>query len=93
MPKYIVVPGPMGTEMGIPFSEIESHANMAKHFGGKEKVLGAGEFSIYCDSDNQFNLCCFGESSTLEKKSRGRIDAIALKWSLFCSSDNVKLQK
>lgn len=92
MPKYIVVKGSMGTELGIPFSEIESHSDMAKRFGGKESVLGAGFFSIFCDADGQFNLVCFSESTTLKIKSRGRLDGITLKWSLFGDSDEVKLQ-
>lgn len=82
MPKYIVVKGSMGTELGVPFSDVESHADMANRFGGKENVLGAGEFSIHSRQDGFF-LSCHGKSVSLEMKSRGKEDARALKYSLF----------
>ena len=84
MPKYIVVKGNMGNDLGIPFTQAEFHADMARRFGGDDSVLGAGEFSFYYDERNEvYHLTCYGKSVSLDINSRGYEDALALKYSLF----------
>jgi hypothetical protein len=55
-------------------------------------VVGAGFFSIGCNSKGEFHLNCSGESVSLKIKSRGKQDAKVLRWVLFGMYDTVIIE-
>lgn len=64
--KYIIVIA-HGMEMPIVFSELMKHTEMA----GNQKVVGAG----FCYVDHKTGLyTCYGESTSLNIKSRNAVD-------------------
>ncbi len=92
MPKYIIIERGLD-EIGIPFPEMIGHNDMQFMLGADTKVIGAGFFSIGVGENGVQLLSCYGESVTLKIKSRGFEDAMVLKYSLFGTHDEVKIEK
>jgi hypothetical protein len=74
--KYIVIQIGGGLQMPIIFSSLQQHDVVARPFGGK--VLGAGFCVIYLDDSGRPKYDCYGESVSLDIKSRGEVDAQVL---------------
>lgn len=75
--KYIVLDG-SGCGDAIIFNEVLTHKEVA----GSNKVLGAGFVSFYVDDRGDVKPQCFGESSTLGCKCRGKDDNFAIEMML-----------
>lgn len=69
--KYVIVVLD-GIEQPFVFSELSTHAEVARALGGE--VLGAG--FCYIDGIGQYK--CYGESVSLKVKSREDVDAAIL---------------
>lgn len=66
--KYIVFDD--GTYVvPVIFSDFEEHSEMKRRYPSNYKILGAGFISV-----GKFGLSCYGESVTLNVKSRGKED-------------------
>ncbi len=70
--KYIVIID-SGLENAIVFPEIIDHAKIA----GDNKVVSAGFVQFSCNED-RIESSCYGESTTLKIKSRGKEDEILI---------------
>lgn len=65
--KYII------SESGLPvvFSELQTHADVAYALFGGAKIIGAG--FVHVSSNGEYS--CYGESVSLNVKSRGDEDS------------------
>ena len=75
-PKYIVYEViNTGIQEAKIFSAWENHCDIANPLLDRSIILGAGEFSLGIDADNNIQVSCFGKSTTLDIKSRGEDDS------------------
>ena len=72
--KYIVVKGQFGDESAILFDELLTHKDVAQ----TQQVISAGFVRVKGVVDRlgteYLETCCYGESTSLDKKSRGEVD-------------------
>jgi len=80
--KYIVYRGFYGLDVAIIFDCITNHSDVANALNIKDRVLGAGEMGVYANG-NKTSVSCWGESTTLGVKSRGKEDAKEVLRTLF----------
>ena len=72
--KYIIIGR---DEMPIVFPEVLKHSDVARMMGGEQNVTGAGFCHIIDDK-----YVCYGESTSLNVKSRGQQDSRILNFLL-----------
>ncbi len=65
--KYII------SDSGLPmvFSELQTHADVARNIFGSNPIIGAGFVHVNHEGEYQ----CYGESVSLRVKSRGEEDS------------------
>jgi hypothetical protein len=88
--KYIVVKSRNG-EFAVVFGPGVNHDDMANRFGGKERILGAGEFSTWVTQDRSVGIRCFGKSVSLDIESRKHLDSVAVKWAVFGDTSGIEV--
>ncbi len=70
--KYIIIDGHLAIAP-VVFAEFLNHSDVARAIAPSDKVLGAG----FCYIENN-QYVCYGESISLQVKSRGAEDSIIL---------------
>lgn len=89
--KYVVMKnGTHGNDYAVVFCNIESHLRMAEALGGVQFVLGAGEVSVGTVGGIE-TVSCFGESTTLGVKSRGKLDAKEVAYAIYGTISGINL--
>ncbi len=76
MPQYAKYIIPKSTRAPIIFSPAYEHKEMAHPFG---QCISAGFVKITVGPDDKISVNCFGESISLDLKSRPTIDAQLIK--------------
>ena len=81
--KYLIVQGQCGVHP-VLFSAGLGHDEIIE----RDQIISAGFFDLWADNADSFRIGCFGESKSLNIKSRGVVDAKIIRFFMRGEDEN-----